>query len=42
MEEIAYHHQEAVSVDGADESGDDEAVPALVRLVHQRVGGVCQ
>jgi hypothetical protein len=39
---IAYHHQETVSIDGTDESGDDEAVPALVRLVHQRVSCVCQ
>jgi hypothetical protein len=42
MGEYSYHHEEAVSVDGTDESGDDEAVPALVRLVHQGVGGVCQ
>ena len=35
-----HHHEETVGVDRADKSGDDEAVPALVRFVHQRVGCV--
>jgi hypothetical protein len=42
MQERSYHHEEAVGVNGTDKSSDDEAVPALVRLVHQGIGGVCQ
>lgn len=34
------HHEEAIRVDAADERRDDEAVPALVRVVQQAVGGV--
>lgn len=39
---MTHHHEETVSVDGTDQRGDDEAVPALVRLIHQRVSGVCE
>ena len=35
-----YHHEESVSVDGADECGDDEGVPRFVAVVFERVGCV--
>lgn len=35
-----YHHEKAVCVYRAYERGDNEAVPALMRIVDQRVGRV--
>ena len=35
-----HHHEKTISVDATDEGCDDEAIPALVRFVHQAVGSV--
>lgn len=36
------HHEKTVCVDGADQGGDYEAVPALVRIVFERVSSVSE
>ena len=35
-----YHHQEPVGIDTADQSSDNETVPALMRVVKNGVNGV--
>lgn len=39
--ETRYHHEEAIRIDTTDEGRDDEAVPALVGVIQQAVGGIC-
>ena len=36
------HHEETICVDGTDQGGDYEAVPALVRIVFERVSSVSE
>jgi len=40
--QAGYHHQEPVGIDTADQSSDNETVPALMRVVKNGVNGVGQ
>src|SRR5690606_25321529 len=39
--QAGHHHQEAIRIHTSDQSCNDKTIPALVRLIHQRIDCVC-